>query len=239
MSEPDEGFQLNLNRAAFVTGTFAAMSVAFPLRAASASLPATPGAKVSPEQLLGRLMAGNRRFLNNDFPPLTKIAEKREMLTEHQEPFAVILSCADSRVVPNFVFVQGMGDLFVTRVAGNYPDDLVTGSIEYAIEHLGSRLVMVLGHENCGAVDAVYKAIKSKSPLPPHLERIEALIRPGIEDVVRANGSLHEAVLANVRAAVARLKASPPVIEEASASGRVLVVGADYRLDTGEVVPIT
>jgi carbonic anhydrase len=237
MTEPTVGFQLN--RAAFVAGTFAAMSVALPPRAAIAEPPATPGAKVSPEQLLGRLMAGNRRFLDNDFPPLSKVAEKREMLAEHQEPFAVILSCADSRVVPNFVFVQGVGDLFVTRVAGNYPDDLVTGSIEYAIEHLGSRLVMVLGHDNCGAVDAVYSAIKSKSPLPPHLAKIEELIRPGIEDVVRAHGTLHQAVEANVRAAVARLKSSPPVIEEASASGRVLVVGANYRLETGEVVPVS
>ncbi|HLY01248.1 MAG TPA: carbonic anhydrase [Candidatus Cybelea sp.] len=234
MSEPNERFRLN--RAAFVTGTLVTMSMGLPLRAASAPASA---AKVSPEQLLGRLMAGNRRFLNNDFPPLTKIAEKREMLTEHQEPYAVILSCADSRVVPNFVFVQGVGDLFVTRVAGNYPDDLVTGSIEYAIEHLGSRLVMVLGHENCGAVEAVYKAIQKNSPLPSHLSRIEALIRPGIEDVVRARGTVHQAVEANVRAAVARLKSSPPVIEEESAAGRVLVVGAIYRLDTGEVVPVT
>ena len=230
----DEHFRLN--RAAFVTGTFAAMSVGFPLRAASASPPAS---KESPEQLLARLMAGNRRFLNNDFPAPTKVAEKREMLTEHQEPFAVILSCADSRVVPNFVFVQGMGDLFVTRVAGNYPDDLVTGSIEYAIDHLGSRLVMVLGHQNCGAVEAVYTAIRNKAPLPPHLSRIEALIGPGIEEVVRAHGTLDQAVEANVRAAVAQLKSSPPVIEKASASGRVLIVGANYRLGTGEVVPIT
>ena len=233
MSGSDARFQLN--RAAFVTGTFAAMSAGLPLRAASASPPA---AKVSPEQLLRRLMDGNRRFLNNDFPPLTKVAEKREMLNDHQEPYAVVLSCADSRVVPNFVFVQGLGDLFVTRVAGNYPDDLVTGSIEYAIEHLGSRLVMVLGHENCGAVEAVYTAMQKKSPLPPHLSRIEALLRPGMEDVVRTHGTLHQAVEANVRAAVAQLKSSPPVIEEASAAGRVLVVGAYYRLDTGEVVPI-
>ncbi len=230
----DERFRLN--RAAFVTGTFAAMSIGLPLRAASTS---TPAANETPEQLLSRLMAGNRRFLNNDFPPLTKVAEKREMLTEHQEPFAVILSCADSRVVPNYVFVQGLGDLFITRVAGNYPDDLVTGSIEYAIEHLGSRLVMVLGHQNCGAVEAVYAALKNKAPLPPHLSRIESLIGPGIAEVVRAQGTLDQAIEANVRAAVARLKSSPPVIQKASAAGRVLVVGANYRLGTGQVVPIT
>ena len=157
------------------------------------------------------------------------------MLKQGQAPFAAILSCADSRVVPNLVFVQGLGDLFVTRVAGNYPDDLVAGSLEYAVEHLGTRLVMVLGHEGCGAVSAVYSAIQTKTTLPPHLSTIQRFLAPGISDVVRAHGSQMAAVEANVRAAVTALKTLPPELSKDVSSGRVLVVGGVYELGSGQV----
>ena len=138
-------------------------------------------------------MAGNKRFLNDDFPNLSRVAEKRKALQEGQAPFVVILSCSDSRVIPNLIFVQNIGDLFVARVAGNYPDDLVAASIEYAVEHLGSRLIMVLGHQGCGAVQAVYSAIQTKQPLPTHLSTIERLITPGIASVVQSRGGAKEA----------------------------------------------
>ncbi|HEV3090580.1 MAG TPA: carbonic anhydrase [Candidatus Cybelea sp.] len=221
------------NRAAFLAGSLAAAGVAAATRAGAAAPAET--STVPPEQLLGRLMAGNRRFLDNDFPPLNRMAEKREVLLETQHPYAAILSCSDSRVVPNFVFVQGMGDLFIARVAGNYPDDLVIGSLEYAVEHLGTRLIVVLGHQNCGAVKAVYSAIANNAPLPAHLSTIEQLIAPGIAATVHANGTPDEAIIANVRAAVARLKAAPPVISKGVQSDGVLVVGALYHLASGEV----
>jgi carbonic anhydrase len=232
MSESD---RVHLNRAAFVAGSLAAMGAGLPQRGAAAS---PPPAGVSPEQLLGRLMAGNRRFLDNDFPSLSKVAEKREVLREGQAPYAAIVSCSDSRVVPNFVFVQGMGELFVVRVAGNFPDDLVIASLEYSIAHLGSRLVMVLGHENCGAIKSVYSAIESNAPLPAHLSTIERLIAPGIKSVVRARGSADDAVEANVRAAVEKLKSTPPVISKEVAAKRVLVVGGLYHLGSGQVTLI-
>jgi len=222
MSESD---RVHLNRAAFVAGSLAAMGAGLPQRGAAAS---PPPAGVSPEQLLGRLMAGNRRFLDNDFPSLSKVAEKREVLREGQAPYAAIVSCSDSRVVPNFVFVQGMGELFVVRVAGNFPDDLVIASLEYSIAHLGSRLVMVLGHENCGAIKSVYSAIESNA----------RLIAPGIKSVVRARGSADDAVEANVRAAVEKLKSTPPVISKEVAAKRVLVVGGLYHLGSGQVTLI-
>lgn len=228
--------RIEFNRAAFLTGSLAAIA-ALP-QIARGTEPAaghSSAQQPSPEQLLARLMAGNKRFVNNDYPTTNRFAEKREMLLNSQAPFAAILGCADSRVVPNIIFVQSIGDLFVARVAGNFPDDLVTGSLEYAVEHLGTRLYMVLGHQNCGAIKAVYSAIETNTPLPPHLSAIERLIAPGIADVVHAHGTQDQAVEANVRAAVARLKSTPPDLSKDVRSGEVLIVGAVYQLATGQV----
>jgi carbonic anhydrase len=224
----------NINRAAFLAGSAAAAGAGLAARAEAAS-PVAPAATGSPERLLGQLMAGNRRFLENDFPTESKLEEKRELLKETQAPFAVILGCSDSRVIPNLIFVEGIGDLFVVRVAGNYPDDLVTASIEYSVEHLGSRLIMVLGHQNCGAVKAVYSAIETKTSLPSHLSAIESLIAPGIESVVKARGTLRAAAEANARAAVAKLRTSSAMIGDGAHSGKLLVIGAYYHLGSGQV----
>jgi carbonic anhydrase len=232
MSESISHDRTLFNRAAFLAGGVATISAALPERSrAATSVPAG----VSPERLLGRLMAGNKRFINNDFPAVSRVAEKRELLTESQAPFAAILGCSDSRVIPNLVFVSSIGDLFVARVAGNVPDDLVIASLEYSVEHLGTRLIMVLGHEGCGAVNAVYSAIETNTSLPPHLAEIQRLIAPAIAGVVRARGTQDAAVEANVRAAVAKLRTSPPVILNGAVSGHLLVVGGIYRLGTGEV----
>jgi carbonic anhydrase len=225
---------LELNRAAFLAGSLAAASVAFPQVARSAA-PAASGTAASPQALIGRLVAGNKRFIENDFPTPNRLAEKRALLTESQAPFAAVLSCSDSRVLPNLVFVQGIGDLFAARVAGNYPDDLVFASLDYAIDHLGTRLVVVLGHQNCGAVKAVYGALETKTPLPPELAILEKLIGPGISDVVKARGTQEQAVEANVRAAVASLKAMAPQLSKGVSAGSVLVAGAVYELGSGQV----
>ena len=227
---PSDRFEFN--RAAFLSGSLAAMAVALPEGARSAA-PTGPG--VDPKESLARLMAGNERFVNNDLPVTNALAEKRELLKEGQAPFAAILGCSDSRVIPNLIFVQGLGDLFVARVAGNYPDDLVTASLEYAIEHLGTRLVMVLGHQDCGAVKAVYTAIETKKSLPVHLSTIERLMSPGIESVVKAHGTEMAAVEANVRAAVATLRTTSTVLATGATSGRLRVVGAVYQLGSGKV----
>ncbi len=172
---------MRVNRAAFLAGSAAALSATIPERLLAAAPPAgASGTQVSAERLLGRLMAGNKRFVDNDFPTISNVAQKRELLMDTQAPFCAVLGCADSRVIPNLIFVQGIGDLFTCRVAGNYPDDMVIASLEYAIEHLGTRLIMVLGHQNCGAIKAVYSAVETKKPLPPHLSTIEQYIGPGI-----------------------------------------------------------
>ncbi len=226
------GGRIEFKRAAFLAGSLAAIGAGLPAGAGSAA-PAGPG--VDPKEGLARLMAGNQRFVNNDFPATNAMAEKRALLEESQAPFAAILTCSDSRVVPNLIFVQGLGDLFVARVAGNYPDDLVSASVDYAVEHLGSRLVMVLGHQNCGAVKAVYTAIETKKPLPPALSTIERLMSPGIDSVVGAHGTEMAAVEANVRAAVAALRTTSPSLGSGVKSGRLLVAGAVYQLGSGKV----
>jgi len=232
MSESKSHDRMLFNRAAFLAGGVATISVALPERSrAATSVPAG----VTPERLLGRLMAGNKRFIDDDFPNVNRFAEKRELLKASQAPFAAILGCSDSRVIPNLVFVQGIGDLFVARVAGNVADDLVIASLEYSVEHLGTRLIMVLGHEGCGAVKAVYSALQTNTSLPAHLAEIQRLMAPGIAGVVKAHGTEDAAVEANVRAAVAKLRTSPPVISSGAVSGHLLIVGGIYRLGTGEV----
>lgn len=223
---------MECNRAAFLTGSLALATgaLARPADAATA-----PPASATPEMLLGRLMAGNKRFVDNDFPTMSRVAEKRELTAEGQAPFAAVLSCADSRVIPELVFVQTIGQLFVTRVAGNYPDALVTGSNEFAIANLGTSVLFVLGHEGCGAVKAVYAAIKNKQQLPEHLSAIQRLIAPGIADVVAARGSIEQAIEANVRAATAALRNSPPIIAKEASAGRLRVAGGVYHLRTGAV----
>jgi len=228
-----DGFELN--RSAFLAGSLAAMSVALPQRAQSAE---SVGATVSPDEALAQMMAGNAHFVANEFPPLSSITEKRALLENTQTPFAAVLTCADSRVIPEFIFIQGLGQLFVVRVAGNFPDGLVIGSLEYAVEHLGTRLVMVLGHQNCGAVTAVYKALQEKEALPKHLNSLQELIAPGIASVAKTGGTIRQAVEANVRAATALLRTTPPVIEEDVESRRVRVVGAYYTLANGRVTQI-
>jgi len=222
---------MDCNRAAFLAGSLAVAGATLSDRAEAAP----PPSGATPEMLLGRLLAGNRRFVENDFPQVNRVAEKRELVVEGQAPYAAILSCSDSRVIPELVFVSGIGQLFVTRVAGNYPDGLVIGSIEYAIEHLGTTLVLVLGHQSCGAVKAVYSALENKAQLPPHLSSIQELVAPGIAGIVAARGSIDSAIEANVRAATATLRASPPLISKEVASGRVRVAGGIYHLRTGEV----
>lgn len=223
----------DINRAAFVGGTLAASAGGL---LPSGSLAAEhAGSGVAPDEALARLVAGNKRFVAGTLTHGSNLAERREALVAGQAPFATILCCSDSRVPPELAFDQGLGDIFIVRVAGNFPDELVAGSIEYAVEHLGSHLVMVLGHQSCGAIKATYEAIKTKKPLPKHLDTIEHLIGPGIMRVVLSKGSEDEAVRANVHAAVAALQSTPPVISKGVANGTVRVVGADYHLGTGEV----
>jgi carbonic anhydrase len=160
-------------------------------------------------------------------------AKRRAELTKSQHPFAIIVSCSDSRVPPEIVFDQGLGDLFVLRVAGNIIDDHSLGSIEYAVDHLATRLIVVLGHQRCGAVKAAKETIASKGKASAHIQSLVTAIRPAVEATV--NGDLETTVKANVKDVVQALRSSTPVLKPKVDSGEVQVIGGYYSLDTGSV----
>lgn len=194
---------------------------------------------VSPDDALKMLMEGNARFVAAKAAHPNQTAERRTTVAGGQHPIAAIVGCADSRVSPELVFDQGLGDLFVCRVAGNVATDDVLGSIEYSVEHLGSTLVMVLGHEKCGAVAATLDIVKSGGTAPGHLPSLVDPIRPA---AVQANSLMGDpldlAIIANVGNVVAQMKASQPVLAELVSHGKIKVVGGRYDLDSGEVTVV-
>ncbi|PYJ75113.1 MAG: carbonic anhydrase [Verrucomicrobia bacterium] len=149
-------------------------------------------------------------------------AKRRAELTKSQHPFAIIVSCSDSRVPPEIVFDQGLGDLFVLRVAGNVIDDHSLGSIEYAVDHLAVRLIVVLGHQRCGAVKAAKETIAAKTKAPA---AVEATLKDDLEATVEAN----------VKNVTQALRSSGPILKPKVDSDELKVVGAYYSLDTGSV----
>lgn len=193
---------------------------------------------------LKRLMDGNERFAADDFTPnaLTTQA-KRISLVGGQEPIAVILGCSDSRVPAELVFDQGLGDLFVIRVAGNIVAPSQIGSIEYACENTGTRLVVVMGHSNCGAIQATVDQLnKPEESRSPNLSSIVDRIRPSIDTLIETGVATNDpeelvkhAVRANVRASVDHLRHGSAIIESLIENDGLTVVGAEYSLETGVV----
>lgn len=192
-------------------------------------------AGISPDEALQKLMEGNKRYVEQK---RTYPAQSLQRLTEiaySQHPFAVILGCADSRVCAEHIFDRGLGDLFVVRVAGHILDSAVLGSIEYAAEHLGVPLILVLGHERCGAVKA---ALEGK-PVPGQIGNLVAAINPALTKAKgQAGDLLDNAVRANVKLVVDQLKSSQPILAELLKEGRLKIVGARYDLDSGKVETI-
>jgi carbonic anhydrase len=160
-------------------------------------------------------------------------AKRRTELAKSQHPFAIIVSCSDSRVPPEIVFDQGLGDLFIFRVAGNVIDDHGLGSIEYAVDHLNVRLIVVLGHQSCGAVKAAKETIAAKGKAPGHIQSLVTAIKPAVESTV--NGDLDATIKANVKHVVDALRSSTPILKAKIDSGEVQVIGGYYSLDTGAV----
>jgi carbonic anhydrase len=191
---------------------------------------------ITPAQALQRLIDGNKRYTADDAPEAMHAhAVNRRQSIADQRPFAAVLGCSDSRVPIEIVFNQGLGELFVIRVAGNILNDHVIGSIEFAIETFGCPLVMVLGHSNCGAVTAaVDSAVRQRRP-PARIATIVDAIQPCVE-LVRNEADLLEASIAqNVRSVTTTLQHMQPLITAARKAGRLAVVGAEYHLSTGNV----
>jgi carbonic anhydrase len=160
-------------------------------------------------------------------------AKRRAELTKSQHPFAIILSCSDSRVPPEIVFDEGLGDLFIVRVAGNVLNDEGLGSIEYGVDVLGARLIVVLGHQSCGAVDAAMKTVAAKGKAPGHIQSLVTAIKPVVQSTPKAD--LDTMIKANVKHVVDALRSSKPILKAKVDSGDVQVIGGYYTLDTGAV----
>lgn len=190
------------------------------------------------------LKDGNKRYVEEKMENYDLGDIKREELTKGQKPFAVVITCSDSRVVPEYIFDQGIGDIFVIRVAGNVIDTDEMASIEYGVEHAGASLVVVLGHESCGAVTAAVEAeAQGSAETDAKNKNISALlekIQPSIDEAKALN--LHnedeiidKAIDLNIETGVKQLEESSEILKESIESGKVQVVGAKYLLDSGEV----
>ena len=191
-----------------------------------------PASGPAADAALAKLIAGNQRYLKHQEQRPNQSLARRKELAAGQHPFAVILGCADSRVSPELLFDQGLGDLYVIRVAGNILNDAVLGSIEYAVEHLGTKLVMVLGHEKCGAVSAAVAG----GIAPGHISALVAAIQPSVDASSKEPGDkIHNCVVANARRVARQVRESEPVLKDAVEKHGVRVVSADYALDTGRV----
>ena len=208
--------------------SFAGGALAQPARAAD-----------TPDAALKLLVEGNARYVGNKMNE-RDFSAARAARTRGQAPFAAILGCADSRVPPELAFDQGPGDLFVVRVAGNFvtPDGL--GSLEYGAAVLGTKVIMVLGHTNCGAVNATVDALQKGNNLPGHIADLVAAMKPGIEPVLKqAGGDLYQrAAVANVQANVKRLMEAKPILADMVSAGKLKVVGGLYDLATGKVAMV-
>jgi len=182
---------------------------------------------VNPGQSLKRLQDGNERFVAGT---PTQVTKRRAEVANGQNPFAIIVSCSDSRAGPEVVFDQGLGDIFVVRTAGHIVDDVGLGSIEYAVEHLGSSLILVLGHERCGAVAAAVGGGKTSG----HVPAIVKAIKPAVAKAKGQPGdAVDNTVRAHVREVARQLRNAGPLLAERAKSGQLKVVGARYDLDTG------
>jgi carbonic anhydrase len=194
-------------------------------------------------EALARLREGNRRFASDAVPSDADVSQRRRTeLATSQEPFAIILGCADSRVPAEIVFDQGLGDLFVVRVAGNIVAPSLVGSVEFAAARFNTRLVVVLGHSQCGAITATLEELRrTRETQSPNLRSIVDRVRPSVEallhtDVARDPEALvRQAVRANIRASANHLRHGSAIQEQLIADDGLLVVGAEYSLETGLV----
>jgi carbonic anhydrase len=228
-----------LTRRGLMAGAGAAFAAAaLPSASVFAAEPPKEGAPnaISPDAALQRLIQGNERYAANA-PSERDFSAGRAARASAQFPIAAILGCSDSRVVPDLVFDQSPGDLFVVRLAGNFLDDDGLASLEYAVKFLGAPLLMVLGHTNCGAVSAAVKVVTERAQLPGHLPDLVKSIEPAViaaharhpSDLVAAT------IEENVKLNVKRMKDDEPILSEALAAKKIAAVGGVYDIATGKV----
>jgi carbonic anhydrase len=195
---------------------------------------ATP-TSVHADQGLQMLMDGNKRFVEGNLTSLSNLAQDRDDVATGQSPFAVIVCCSDSRVPPEIVFDQTLGQLFVVRTAGQVIDEAARGSIVYGVDFLKAPLLLVLGHSGCGAVDAAIAALAG-NPIPGYAYRFAEGIGPAVQSVLNEPGDqLDNAIRANIAMGVDQLRTAEPDLAAAVTSGQLTVAGGYYDLASGEV----
>ncbi|WP_137806483.1 carbonic anhydrase [Pseudomonas sp. G(2018)] len=197
--------------------------------------PPKPKNVINPDEALERLMKGNERYVSGD-SETHDFKDEREALVSGQNPFVAVLSCSDSRIAPEYAFDTARGDLFAIRVAGNFVTDEGLASLEYGVAVLGAPLILVLGHESCGAIEAGIKAVKDHTVFPGQIPKLTDALKPSIETVLNQPGDLVEnATVQNVKNSVERLKKAAPLLNDALGKGTLKIVGGIYRLATGKV----
>jgi carbonic anhydrase len=229
-----------MRRASFVRAVLSASvlsGAAFPARARAATKAAPI---MSPDQALARLKAGNAKFIAGTLDAQRAVVERRTDLANEQRPFAMILSCADSRVPPEDVFDQTVGDLFVCRVAGNFLDPGVVGSFEYAVDHIGTpSLLIVLGHQRCGAVTAAVEMAQSGHKTDSSIQAIIDAVRPAVAATPRgtlgATAYVDAVVRTNARLNARAAGQRSAILREAVAHHQLKIIPAYYSLDSGRV----
>ena len=188
-----------------------------------------PVASVSADAALAKLKEGNLRFASSEVSQSKPTAARRAETAQEQHPFAIVLGCADSRTAPEIVFDQNIGDLFVVRTAGNLVDEHALGSIEYAVDHLGARLIVVLGHTRCGAVTAAL----ASDTAPGHVQSLVRDIQPAVKAAKGKDGNVTDIAIAeNARLMAAKIRNEASLGELAK---EVRIISGVYDLDTGKV----
>ncbi|WP_229882243.1 carbonic anhydrase [Streptomyces alanosinicus] len=230
-----------MDRRAVLAGSLAAATVALAgcssTSAATSAPSASPTARpTTPATAFARLMDGNERWVSGKLQHPDRDPDRRQLVAQEQEPFGSILSCIDSRVPPELLFDTGLGDLYVMRTGGQAVGPVVTGSVEYGPMTSDTPLVVVLGHQRCGAVKAAYKSLHDGKPLPGNLQAIVRALRPAYEQAVKEGGTdpVETMARAQVKLTAGALRSNDdlaPLVRK----GSLAVVGAYYSLDTGKV----
>ncbi|QQX57089.1 carbonic anhydrase [Pseudomonas chlororaphis] len=203
--------------------------------ASTASTSPKPENDLNPQQALARLLAGNTRYVQGVAKRHDFVAE-REALVGGQNPFAAVLGCADSRIAPEYAFDTSRGDLFAVRIAGNFVTTDGLASLEYAVAVLGTPLILVLGHDSCGAISAGVKAVQEDTKFPGQIQSLADAVKPSVEKVLKAPGDILEnAITQNVKDTVSRLKHESPILSDALEKGKLNIVGGVYKLSSGKV----
>ena len=233
-------YPCNSSRRSFFRVGYGALGLAASVGALSSHAAEGPKTTMTSAQALAKLKQGHEDFLNDK--PLLKTArdsDRRIAIARVQVPFAVLVGCSDSRVPPELLFDTGLGELFIVRNAGNTIDTVAMGSIQYAVQVLNVPLVLVLGHERCGAVDAAVSVVEKNTVFPGSIGQ---MVEPIIPAVLKAkamgaagDGLLDGAVRENVRRTVERLRTGEPTLADPIKAGKLMVVGARYDLDDGKV----